>query len=241
MKQGPLADGSDFGVRDLKQVLRGQYLCSFPDLVGPQLKTFVIWRDALAEASTKADSVYTPILDAAQKASRLRSTLTVFERNKFFFNLPTALLEAIEHVRMVPSSEPGWLSREPRPNLISNGRVDTTQLCWLTRKASTWWKEADRRPCSAWRPQRRRHHFKRSNQGGFTTRWVGSTAGQRRTQQQQVLILLPTTGVDPSAKDYERPQGATQRQTQRSSTGPRGSGQDDRVSMKVSPSCSFSF
>lgn len=50
------------------------------------------------EASTRADSVYTPILDAAMKATRLRSTLTVFERNKFFFNLPGALLQAIEIV-----------------------------------------------------------------------------------------------------------------------------------------------
>jgi exocyst complex component 2 len=37
-------------------------------------------------------------LDAALKANRLRSTLTVFERSKFFFNLPGTLLEAIEAV-----------------------------------------------------------------------------------------------------------------------------------------------
>jgi exocyst complex component 2 len=33
------------------------------------------------------------------KANRLRSTLTVFEGSKFFFNLPGTLLEAIEAVR----------------------------------------------------------------------------------------------------------------------------------------------
>jgi exocyst complex component 2 len=54
-------------------------------------------------ATSKADSVYTPILDARLKADRLRSTLGVFERSKYFFNLPGVLLEAIEKVRGVHS------------------------------------------------------------------------------------------------------------------------------------------
>lgn len=91
MKQGPLQNGSDFGVKDLKQTLKGKQprafkLCAMCANIN------------ITEASTKADSVYTPILDAAMKATRLRSTLTVFERNKFFFNLPGQLLDAIEHV-----------------------------------------------------------------------------------------------------------------------------------------------
>ena len=52
-------------------------------------------------ASSKAEQVYHPILDARLKAERLRSTLGVFERNKFFFNLPGTLMESVEAARQV--------------------------------------------------------------------------------------------------------------------------------------------
>lgn len=39
--------------------------------------------------------VYLPVLDNAVKASKLRSTLGVFEKSKFLFNLPGQLLESI--------------------------------------------------------------------------------------------------------------------------------------------------
>lgn len=42
--------------------------------------------------------MFQPILDARTKAERLRSTLGVFERSKFFFNLPGILGEAVEAV-----------------------------------------------------------------------------------------------------------------------------------------------
>ena len=58
----------------------------------------------LAEASARADAVFQPILDARTKAERLKSTLGVFERSKFFFNLPGILGEAVESVRPVHSS-----------------------------------------------------------------------------------------------------------------------------------------
>lgn len=51
-----------------------------------------------AEATATADAVFQPILDARTKAERLKSTLGVFERSKFFFNLPTILGEAVEDV-----------------------------------------------------------------------------------------------------------------------------------------------
>lgn len=47
-------------------------------------------------ATTKAATVYFPVLENASKAQKLRSTLGVFERSKFFFNLPGALLESIQ-------------------------------------------------------------------------------------------------------------------------------------------------
>lgn len=43
----------------------------------------------------RADLVYLPVLDNAVKASKLRSTLGVFEKSKFLFNLPGQLLESI--------------------------------------------------------------------------------------------------------------------------------------------------
>jgi exocyst complex component 2 len=48
------------------------------------------------DATSKADTVFLPVLENAEKASKLRSTLGVFDRSKFFFNLPGSLLESIE-------------------------------------------------------------------------------------------------------------------------------------------------
>jgi hypothetical protein len=50
-------------------------------------------------AATKADTVFLPVLENAAKAQKLRTTLGVFERSKFFFNLPGTLVESIEAVR----------------------------------------------------------------------------------------------------------------------------------------------
>lgn len=47
-------------------------------------------------ATSKADQVFLPVLENAEKAAKLRSTLGYFERSKFFFNLPGALMESIE-------------------------------------------------------------------------------------------------------------------------------------------------
>ncbi|GAA5969236.1 hypothetical protein JCM11641_007520 [Rhodosporidiobolus odoratus] len=70
---GPLAPGNDYGVKAM--------------------------RDTLKSASSRAETVFQPILDARTKAERLKSTLGVFERSKFFFNLPTILGEAVEEGR----------------------------------------------------------------------------------------------------------------------------------------------
>jgi exocyst complex component 2 len=55
----------------------------------PQLRT---------EAAAKADQVFLPVLENASKAHKLRTTLGVFERSKFFFNLPASLIESVEAV-----------------------------------------------------------------------------------------------------------------------------------------------
>lgn len=53
-------------------------------------------RETLKQAAVKADQVFLPVLENASKATKVRSTLGVFERSKFFFNLPGALAEYIE-------------------------------------------------------------------------------------------------------------------------------------------------
>ena len=42
--------------------------------------------------------MFLPVLENSSKAQKLRTTLGVFERSKFFFNLPGFLVESIEAV-----------------------------------------------------------------------------------------------------------------------------------------------
>ncbi|KAJ6486945.1 exocyst complex component sec5 [Mycena sanguinolenta] len=53
-------------------------------------------RDHLKQAAVKADQVFLPVLENASKAHKLRTTLGIFERSKFFFNLPGFIIESIE-------------------------------------------------------------------------------------------------------------------------------------------------
>ncbi|KAH8116013.1 exocyst complex component Sec5-domain-containing protein, partial [Phellopilus nigrolimitatus] len=70
MREGLLADSTDFATKTLREQLKG--------------------------IAQKADQVFLPVLENASKAQKLRSTLGVFERSKFFFNLPGSLMESIE-------------------------------------------------------------------------------------------------------------------------------------------------
>lgn len=70
---GPLQKESEYGVKDLKGIL--------------------------ARASARADQVFTPVLENNLKAMKLRSTLGVFEKSKFFFNLPGSLAESVDAKR----------------------------------------------------------------------------------------------------------------------------------------------
>ena len=70
---GPLRSDADYGVKELKAIL--------------------------AQASARADQVFTPVLENNLKAMKLRDTLGVFERSKFFFNLPGSLAESVEAKR----------------------------------------------------------------------------------------------------------------------------------------------
>ncbi|KAF5367582.1 hypothetical protein D9758_003714 [Tetrapyrgos nigripes] len=53
-------------------------------------------RDELKQAAVKGNQVFLPVLENASKANKLRTTLGVFERSKFFFNLPSFIIESIE-------------------------------------------------------------------------------------------------------------------------------------------------
>jgi exocyst complex component 2 len=50
--------------------------------------------------AVKANQVFLPVLENAAKAQKLRTTLGVFERSKFFFNLPGFIIESIEAVSL---------------------------------------------------------------------------------------------------------------------------------------------
>ncbi|RSH82118.1 hypothetical protein EHS25_006051 [Saitozyma podzolica] len=69
MKEGFLADDTDHGTREVREVYK--------------------------VATHRADQVFLPVLENAVKAQKLRSTLGVFERSKFLFNLPGQLMDSI--------------------------------------------------------------------------------------------------------------------------------------------------
>ncbi|CAO3587569.1 unnamed protein product [Absidia cylindrospora] len=53
-------------------------------------------RLALEDANTRADQIYGPVVERRQRVEKVRSTLSVLQRYKFFFNLPSSLLESIK-------------------------------------------------------------------------------------------------------------------------------------------------
>ncbi|EJT99244.1 hypothetical protein DACRYDRAFT_96078 [Dacryopinax primogenitus] len=83
---------------------------------------------ALKQASSKANQVFIPILEASSSATKLRSTLAVFSRSKYLFNLPSVLNEAIDAGKYdlaIRSYKKGRAVRErPPPNIgITESRI----------------------------------------------------------------------------------------------------------------------
>jgi hypothetical protein len=74
-------------------------------------------------AGHRADQVFLPVLENAVKAQKLRSTLGVFEKSKFLFNLPGQLMDSIN---VVSSFYPFQIKLR--------GRENTTKQCEITRK-----------------------------------------------------------------------------------------------------------
>ncbi|KAI8083026.1 exocyst complex component Sec5-domain-containing protein [Halteromyces radiatus] len=53
-------------------------------------------RLALEDANKRADQIYGPVVERRQRVDKVRSTLSILQQYKFFFNLPSSLLEAIK-------------------------------------------------------------------------------------------------------------------------------------------------
>ncbi|POV96403.1 hypothetical protein PSTT_15672, partial [Puccinia striiformis] len=119
MKAGPLKPECDYGTADLKESLRS--------IVHLQIQFLTIHGECYLSVkfsgTSKADQVYTPLLENRKKAERLRSTLGVFERSKFFFNLPGTLIEAIEAEKydaVLLAYTRGKNMLDSRPGLVLN-------------------------------------------------------------------------------------------------------------------------
>ena len=88
MKEGLLADSTDYATKTIRSQIKSS--CRL-NLTRWMLICYI-------GTAQKADQVFLPVLENASKAQKLRSTLGVFERSKFFFNLPGSLMESIEAV-----------------------------------------------------------------------------------------------------------------------------------------------
>ena len=73
-------------------------------------------------AAVKANQVFLPVLENSSKARKLRTTIGVFERSKFFFNLPGSIIESIDAVRVF-----GWLVCVTSP--WTDGVVGSLRRC----------------------------------------------------------------------------------------------------------------
>lgn len=121
----PLAPESDFGVAPL--------------------------RESLGTASSKADQVFRPLLENNIKVLKLRSTLAVFERSRFFFNLPGSLRESVDTGRYdvaLRDYKKGRYLLEQRPGQLlpihaadtpEGPRVSETQLVQRRRIFARVW------------------------------------------------------------------------------------------------------
>lgn len=55
----------------------------------------------LIEANSQAEKIYGPVVERRGKAEKVRTTLNILERYKFFFNLPSSLLESIKQASSI--------------------------------------------------------------------------------------------------------------------------------------------
>ncbi|KAF8908627.1 exocyst complex component Sec5-domain-containing protein [Gymnopilus junonius] len=58
--------------------------------------TLRLRRHLKVSGAQRANQIFLPVLETASKAQKLRTTLGVFERSRFFFNLPSFIMESID-------------------------------------------------------------------------------------------------------------------------------------------------
>ena len=91
MREGFLAEDTDHGTRELREIFKGTWITVVIPLELSLMIMFLV-------TGHRADQVFLPVLENAVKAQKLRSTLGVFEKSKFLFNLPGQLMESIKGV-----------------------------------------------------------------------------------------------------------------------------------------------
>ena len=93
MQEGLLSHASEYASKPLTDHLKRRPTCRWFSL---RFSRLFMW----IGSTVKANQVFLPVLENSAKAQRLRTTLSVFERSKFFFSLPGSLAESIEAVSM---------------------------------------------------------------------------------------------------------------------------------------------
>ncbi|WFD27281.1 Exocyst complex component S5 [Malassezia nana] len=107
-------------------------------------------RTSVVEANSKADAVFRPVLENYVKSMKLRNTLGVFQRSRFFFNLPGSLHEQVEsghYEAALRDYKKGRYLLESRPGQLLpiqsdanvNGKPPETQLAQQQRIFARVW------------------------------------------------------------------------------------------------------
>lgn len=52
----------------------------------------------ILDANLRADQIYGPVVERRKRVENVRNTLSILQQYKFFFNLPSSLLESIKQV-----------------------------------------------------------------------------------------------------------------------------------------------
>ncbi|CAO3610183.1 unnamed protein product [Cunninghamella echinulata] len=60
-------------------------------------------RNALEDANLRADQIYGPVVERRKRVENVRNTLSILQQYKFFFNLPSSLLESIKQNKYEPA------------------------------------------------------------------------------------------------------------------------------------------
>lgn len=89
---------------------------------------------SILEGGQKANQIFLPVLESASKAKKLRATLSIFERSRFFFNLPSFIMESIDLVQYPSPTNFSLISD------MHSDRVDSTLPFGITKRENIFWK-----------------------------------------------------------------------------------------------------